>query len=262
MKSIITGSTGFLGRHLASKLDDYIAIPHEQIQNIKLQPFDYFYFLSSYGNLSHQTDETEIFKANITDLISILSQVPQIHFRSFVYFSSSSVKLKMQTTYSRAKKAAEEILLAVMEKHNLPICIIRPFSITGYGEQSEHLIPTLINAAYTGQPVNLVPDATHDYIDVEDVVDGTLSLAEHGARGIYELGTGIKTSNQEVLEIVEKLTNKKIKVNIVSNMRIYDNENWVSNNFKARGYGWLPKKTLEESIKEQIDSFKRAKEEN
>lgn len=262
MKSIVTGASGFIGSHLTKRLDDFIAIPHDKIQTTQLAPFDYFFFLSSYGNMSTQTDESEIFKANIEDLLKIIDQVKDMKFKSFVYISTSSVKLRTQTTYSRAKKAAEEILLAVMEKNDVPICIIRPYSVTGYGEQPAHLIPTLISVAYSGKTVTFDPNPVHDYIDVEDVVSGILSLAVHGARGIFELGTGTQTSNHEVLTLVEKITGKQININPVNNLRPYDTDHWVSNNFKARGYGWLPSVTLEESIKNQADVYRRVREEN
>jgi len=100
-----------------------------------------------------------------------------------------------------------------------------------------------------------VPDATHDYIDVEDVVDGMLTLSRRHAKGIFELGTGKSYSNQEVREIVEEATGKKANVYLVKNMRSYDSEDWVSKNFSARAYGWEPKKTLKQSIKEMVEAY-------
>lgn len=256
MKSYGTGLGGFIGKELVKQLDDVTAIPHEKIQTTVLKPFDFFYYLSSYGNLVSQTDDAKIYKANITDLLSVLLQIKDIPFKSFVYLSSSSVMLKTHTTYSRCKRAAEQILLAFLEKYNLPICIIRPFSVTGIGEQREHLIPTLIEGAMTGKTVNLVPDATHDFIDVSDVVSGIFSLSNNRARGVYQMGTGVKTKNSEVLGLVEKAAGKKIAVNYVETLRPYDNTDWVSTNFKARGYGWLPRISLEESIKRMVENYK------
>jgi len=255
MISYGTGLSGFLGSQLAKKLD-ITPISHDKIQSTKLKPFDYFFFLSSYGNLASQTDEDLIYKANIEDLISILKQVKHFKFKSFVFISTSSVMLRTQTTYSRTKRAAEEILLAFMEKNDLPICIIQPFSVTGVGEQPEHLIPTLLRAAKSGETVNFVPNAVHDWIDVEDVVEGILSLSSHSARGIFQLGNGIETTNQQVLDLVEEVTGKKVKVNLVDSMRSYDTDYWLSTNFKSRGWGWLPKKTLKQSIQEQWEAMK------
>jgi nucleoside-diphosphate-sugar epimerase len=251
MKAYITGGSGFVGSHLAKRLSgDVVAIPHRDIQTTKIDPFDYFFFCSSYGNLYNQKEDEQIFQANVLDLAAILFLIKDMRFKSFVYLSTSSVKLRTQTMYSRMKKAAEEVLLAFMEKHDIPICIIRPFSVTGVGEQQEHLMPTLINAAMTGKPVNLVPNATHDFIDVADVVEGMVTLSQRSARGIFELGTGKMYTNLEVMDLVEKVTKKEINVNFVESMRSYDSDSWVSTNFKARGFGWLPRKSLEDSIKE------------
>lgn len=251
IKAYATGLSGFLGSHLAKQLD-CVAIPHAQIQTTTLQPFDYFFFLSSYGNLASHTDESQVLQANITDLVAIIQQIKAMQFKSFVYVSSSSVKLNRQTLYSRCKKAAEELLLAVLEQHGVPICIVRPFSVTGVGEQPEHLIPTLIRAAHTGETIPFVKEPQHDFIDVDDVVAGILSLAEHGARGVYELGTGTSHSNQAVKELVEQIVGKPIHTNVVTAMRSYDTQVWQSNNFRARSWGWLPTKSLAQSIQEMV----------
>jgi len=256
MKALGTGIKGFLGSNLAKKVS-ITPIPHKDILTTKLMPFDVLYFLSSYGNYSHQTDADKIMKANILDLIHIINQAVQTDFQSFVFISTSSVKLSIQTMYSRAKRAAEEILLSYMEKYKKPILIIRPFTICGVGDGERHLIPTIIRSCLRGEKIDFIPNPTHDYIDVEDVVDGIQSLVEHGVKGIFELGVGKTYTNLEVLQIIEEVTGKKANVNIVQSMRSYDNERWVSTNFKARGYGWLPRVSLKQSITNMVENYKK-----
>jgi len=255
MKAYITGSNGFIGTHLKKRLDNFVAIPHKEIRSIKLEPYDNFYFLSAYGNMAFHDEDEKILQANILDLISILKQHKK--FKSFVYVSTSSVRLPRQTMYSRTKKAAEEILLSFMEKYDVPICIVRPFSVTGVGEQKEHLIPSLIRSCIDGDQMNFVPGPVHDFIDVEDVVDGIVNLSSHSARGIYDLGTGKQVSNQTILEIVQEVTGKTANINVIKKMRDYDTNEWVSLNYKARGYGWLPKKGLQQSIEEMVKEYKK-----
>lgn len=253
MKAYLTGK-GFIGSKLLERVEA-THIPHDKITETKLESYDFFYFLSSYGNLAHQTDEEAIFKANIEDLLSILKKSRKTKFKSFVYISSSSVKLRSQTTYSRTKKAAEEILLAFMERHNVPICIIRPTSVYGPEEQPIHLIPTILRSCFQGMPMNFVPEPTHDFIFIDDIVEGIINLSSNSARGIFELGTGIKTTNQEVLSIIEEISDKKANINVVGSMRNYDNQDWVSTNFKSRSWGWSPKTSLRDGLKKVIEDY-------
>lgn len=252
----ILGANGFIGSHLAKRINA-VLIKHQNIPEAKYKHFSSLFYLASYGNLNHQHGVSEIMKANVRDVLSTVEKVIDMDFHSFTYLSTSSVKIKRQTTYSRAKRAIEEILLAHLEHYNKPICIIRPFSVTGVGEQPSHLIPTLIRSCMEGELIDFVEAPTHDFIDVEDLVDGILNLSGNQARGIFELGTGKSYTNRQVLEIVERLTGKKANIRIVSTLRDYDNDNWVSTNYRARGWGWSPKKSLELSISEMIQAYGR-----
>ena len=249
----ITGGNGFLGSNLVKQLSKAQAIPHAQLYKTDVGNASSFYFLSSYGNLVNQKDEKKIIKANISDLVFVLNQINWRQIRSFVFISTSSVKLRTQTFYSRTKRAAEEILLAFMEKYNAPIAIVRPFSITGVGEQPSHLIPKLINSCLTGAYMPFVESPVHDYISVDDVIEGIKTLSSYHAKGIFEFGTGIQFSNKQVKEIVENATGKKAIIMKIMNMRTYDTDDWVSKNFKMRRYDWEPKKQLPEIIKEMVE---------
>jgi nucleoside-diphosphate-sugar epimerase len=166
--------------------------------------------------------------------------------------STSSVKLPVQTMYSRCKKASEEILLSFMEKYKAPISIVRPFTVFGDRDNPVHLIPTLIRSCLTGEPVVLAEEPQHDYIFVDDVVDAIINLSEHHAKGIFEVGSGVQHSNLEVLKVIEEVTGKKANVIGKGETRKYDTSNWVSTNFAARSFGWLPKVSLKEGIERII----------
>lgn len=258
MQTYVTGTSGFLGSHLTKKLQNPLPIPHNHIHTVKLKDFEYFYFLSSYGNLFSQAEDATIIKANITDVTDILLRTHWAKVTSFVFVSTSSVTLPVQTMYSRCKRAAEEILLSYAETYKAPICIVRPFSITGVGEQKTHLIPRLIQSCLTGTPMDFVGAPRHDFIDVRDVVEGILMLSNKSARGIFELGSGKSYSNQEVLKVVEKLTGKKANIKRTSKAaKPYDTTHWISRDFGARKYGWMPKITLEQTIQEMIHTYEK-----
>lgn len=256
MINYITGANGFVGSHLVKALNGkpIVCIPHADIMKTKLEPFDSLYFLSTYGNMYFHTDDRKIIQANVSDLIHLLMEAMDYDYKSFVYISSSSVELPVQTIYSRAKKASEEILLAFINKYDLPICIIRPFSITGVGEQKEHLIPTLIRACFTGELVNFVPEPKHDYIDVKDVVSDILQLSASGAKGIFKLGNSFGVSNAEVLKLVEEATDRKANINIVDSLRNYDSKDWYSKDYISRD-NWTQRIPLRDTIKAMVADY-------
>lgn len=254
--NILLGASGFIGKNL-SKKTKCLPIPHGDIYTTEIKNFDNLFYLASYGNLVDQTDIDKIVKANVLDVAYIINKAVQHDFKSFIFVSTSSVKLKYQTAYSRAKRASEEVLLAYLERFGKPIAIVRPYSVTGVGEQKGHLIPKLIRSCMTGEEMDFVGEPVHDFIDVDDLTDGILNLAKHSARGIFEMGTGRATSNEEVLRIVEKVTGKKANIHRVSSLRSYDNQNWVSTNFRSRSWGWLPKKSLEVSVTEMVKEYEK-----
>ena len=246
-KNTITGSTGFIGSHLSVKLFGY-NLRHYDIRYGHSYGGDRFFFLSTYGNMAHHNNKSVMVKANVQDLLTVLNGFSG---QWFCYVSSSSVTLPVQTPYSRTKRAAEEILQALPE---LKSCIVRPYSVTGVGEQKEHLIPTLIRSCMEGESMTFNPYPVHDFVDVEDVVDGLITLADKQFTGIIEFGNGRPVTNQEVREIVEKTCGKKANAKVVSDkLREYDNASWYCQN---RHPMWQPKKSLEQSVNEMVEQYR------
>lgn len=245
IENYVTGASGFIGQRLLKKLEGQITIivDRKPIQVGATGDYDKMFFLSTYGNMSHHTDNYMMLRANVMDLIRIISRNP----RYLLYMSSSSVTLQIQTPYSRTKRAAEEILQALPE---LKSCIVRPYSVTGVGEQKEHLIPTLIRSCMEGEEMPFDPYPVHDFIDVEDVVDALVEFAEHEHTGVFELGNGIPYTNQAVKEIVEEVTGKKANLKDSGRLRDYDSSAWYCQKPSIKG-----KKTLVQSISEMVEAY-------
>ncbi len=246
--TLITGGSGFIARRLGRKLGSSDYINHEDIRGGDYSDFRKIFFLSTYGNMAHHDNHPMMVRANVMDVVQILNG-----FRGWIcYMSSSSVNLPVQTPYSRTKRAAEEILQALPE---LKSCIVRPYSVTGVGEQKEHLIPTLIRSCMEGEPMDFVPDATHDFVDVEDVVSGMMILSKIEARGIYEFGNGTAVTNEEVRRLVQEVTGKKANIRkVLVSLRDYDDQNWCCGT--TNDY-WQSTKSLKQSITEMVDQYKR-----
>ncbi len=95
----------------------------------------------------------------------------------------------------------------------------------GLGERHDpetHLVPLILKAVQTGQPVTLfgddypTPDGTciRDYIHVSDLAEAHIyaveSLLNSGKSDVFNVGTGTGHSVKEVVASVERITGKKV----------------------------------------------------
>jgi UDP-glucose 4-epimerase len=137
---------------------------------------------------------------------------------------------------------------------------LRYFNVAGaserFGEDHDpetHLIPNLLRAVETGEPVTLfgddypTPDGTpiRDYIDVVDLADAHLAALAHTARmapggEICNLGTGVGASVREVLSAAEAVVGDPI-AHTFGPRRAGDPPVLVASNDRARTVlGWVP----------------------
>lgn len=260
IENYVIGATGFVGRHLMKGLPPEFThtIPgHLAHLTPRLKPHKRLFYLAAYGNMaSHDQSSVEILNANLSGPLELIRRIKAgyIECECFIYMSTSSVNLPVQTAYSRTKRAAEEMLLAYPE---IPTLIIRPYSITGVGEQKEHLIPKLIRSCMEGERMDFVGEPTHDWIDVRDVVGALLLLSEKKCRGIYEIGTGFLNSNDHILAMVEEACGKKANINRIKSMRSYDSDYWCCESpFAAKDMGWFPIWRIKDSIREMVEAYK------
>lgn len=245
IKTIVTGGNGFIGSHLIKKLPHAVHLPHEEI-DAWTSNAEQIFFLSTYGNMANHTDRAEMLKANFLDVLSMLRE-----FDGWIcYMSSSSVLLPVQTPYSRTKRIGEEIIQSLS---GLKFCIVRPYSVTGVGEQKEHLIPTLIRSCMEGVPMDFDASPVHDFIDVEDVVDGLIDLAKNQATGIHEFGRCMPYSNDDVKELVEEATGRKANIQSHMPLRSYDNQDWFC---ESPSEYFISSKHLMDSIEEMVEAYK------
>ena len=261
MKIIVIG-TGFIGNHLIKKLQDLkheVTIFHHD-DKIEIKEADYIFFLQSYGNHYHQKDEYQTIKANIIDYLKLLRLTSDIQYRGLIYFSTSSVILPVQTAYSDAKFIGEIIGRRFYKKYNKPVVSIRPSSIYGQGEADFRFIPTIINHLKSGKPMPLTA-GNHDWLYIEDFIDGVIKVMENSqtlAGKSVPIGTGIKTSNYDVLKILMEISGKTIKTHHSPKVkREYDTKNWVADITLMKSLGWKPKYTLREGLKKTYDHFSK-----
>ena len=242
MKALISGSSGFVGRHLIEALQKkgYAVggIPRSIYYNhIALKDYfmlmkpDYIFHLAAYGNMAHQSEIMEMINANITGTLNMLFASADVNYKAFVNVSTSSVLLPHETFYSATKAAGERLCKAFVDKYNKPIVSIRPYSLYGEGEAEFRFIPTVFRSCLDGEEMKLDPNPVHDWVYVGDFVNFLIKNAEIAEKlegATINFGTGKGTTNKQVVELIELLTGKKANIKEEEMMREFDNNEWVS----------------------------------
>lgn len=280
-KVLITGANGFIGKFLSEALIEWglkvVGLPRELLSSPsdlegyfeEIAP-DYIIHLATYGNMYDQDDEDEMLSTNVIKLWLLLKATKDINYKAFINISTSSVYGKKvdsmketmlpegNTLYALTKLCGENLCKHYAKNHNKPIVTIRPFSVTGVGEQEKHLIPTLIKSAFTQELIPLVTEPTHDYIWVGDLVTAIAILASKAdsLRGqVFNCGYGVHYSNGAVRRIVDEVSGRKVNSSYTKDMRSYDSDYWVADNTKLRSMGWSPVMDLKQVISDMVDDY-------
>ena len=276
----LSGVSGFIGTHLREHLEDigYVVypIPREFLTSLeattdfitKLRP-NYIIHLGAYGNQHYQTNEAEIFKANIASTSNLLIASKDIKYKAFIYVSSSSVygnksepireidSLDGITLYAGSKIAAEAICKSHQSTFKKPVIIARPFSIYGPGEQSHRLIPSVCRSIQTSTyKMQLNPNSMHDWLYVGDFVKAIEMLMDKAksiAGEAFNIGSGEQHSNLEILEKIEWVTNRKANYEIAENLRPEEKSFWMADISKMLNLGWKPAYTLIRGLKKSVN---------
>ena len=243
MTVIITGAVGFIGSHLRRALesegeiiccditDDDMAAPYKCFHLLRDRSNDIecVYHLGAMSsttetNISALTENNIQLSATLMD-ICIERAIP------FVYASSASIyglgdvgfaenSIPSPLNYYAISKTAVD-MYAQQKIHDHPgakIYGLRYFNVYGTGEDHKGNMASPVHkflqqAALTNE-IQIFEGSngfSRDFIHVSDVVSITLAAPNFPAPGIYNVGTGISRSFQDVADIISTLTGAKIR---------------------------------------------------
>ena len=254
----LTGYTGFLGKHIFERWDGDIYLYGRGQDVSRMIDYKPDYVIHGAAEIKN---EEKMFESNIKltyDMLEAARKTSSI--KAFIYVGSSSEYgrkkhpmvetdyLDPQTVYEATKGAGTLLSQAYARTYGLPVMIARPFSLYGKHEPKERLIPTAIKCAKAGWEMSIAP-GVHDFIHIDDFIDGLFMLLENPKPGeIYNFGTGLQLSNDDVVENIEKLVGRQVDRLPANKMRSYDSNSWVCDNTKAKELGWEPKYTFKKGI--------------
>lgn len=295
MNILISGSTGFIGKHLLKALltnkANKIAIlirnhcnPNEindekVIINIndnnwktRVKEFNPDIVIHLAGFLTSADDELAISKlidGNITFGCHILDALKNTNTKFFINTGTSteyrlnSNEIDPTYLYSATKSAFRNILKYYQSLIDFKIVNIIPYSIYGGFDTQKKLIDYIFQSTKDKNPIDMSPgEQVLDFIHINDVVEFYKELINN-LNNLNEkytelhLGTSIGTTPKELASIVEYVLKKKAKINWGGiPYRQIDTMYSVANISKTCNlFKWRPKITLEQGVEMYIKNI-------
>ena len=185
--------------------------------------------------------------------------------KKFIYVSTSSVygkfssgdesmPTKPSSPYGVTKLASENLCHAFREEFNLPLSVLRYFSVYGPRQRPDMGYNIFIKAMLNGETITVYGDGQQSRGNtyVSDCVNATIAAINSPDGETYNIGGGEIASVWEIIERLEKITGCKAKVKL-EQARAGDQRSTGADISKAvRDFGWQPQVSLEEGLTRQV----------
>jgi nucleoside-diphosphate-sugar epimerase len=241
---LVTGSTGFIGRHLVDRLtgleaqvyagtspaDERDIALHSSRPSPRLLAFDMrdaravqravdeaapeiVLSLAAVGVTDSAIDSMLALQVNAGGTVNLLEALRDSRVRRVVlvgtcheYGACEAIEgLDPFNAYAASKVAAWAFGRMYWRAWDLPVVTVRPFQVYGPGQPPQCLIPAAIRAALSGEDLAMTPgEQERDFIYVEDIVDAMMAAIE--APGIEGTSLDLGTGiGHAIRHVVERI---------------------------------------------------------
>jgi len=211
---------------------------------------------------------------NISGTFNILVAAREQGVKKVIYASSAAVygdtpniphKEAMipnpKSPYAVTKLTGEYYCKVFQQVYNVPSVCLRYFNVYGprQNPDSEYaaVIPKFITSITKGQPPTIYGDGeqTRDFTYVKDVVEANILAAESDEIGIFNISNGESTTINELAKLCIKLLGKDGISPVYEESKSGDIKDSLADISKAKAFGYSPKYSLEEGLRETIVSY-------
>jgi len=284
---LITGSAGFTGKYLLETLaknPEYNVLgldiipdenPHSQVCDIRnyreLEKAALNHKPQVIAHLAAQayiprsfSDPIEDAEVNIIGTINAVRLAKRFEAK-LIYLSSAAVYGRPQTLpiseehstkpispYGLSKLTGEEYIRLLLPPGRY--VIFRPSSIYGIQKGKRHgpvnsLVYSIVRRGFC--EVTGSGEQTRDFIHVSDVARAVKLAINGKLSGVYNLGTGVEHSINQLIALIRRILNRKFEVKYLPEMNGEIYRSWL-NVEKLRQAGFEAKIRLEEGLREVI----------
>lgn len=290
MKTLITGSTGFVGQAVMKEItacyrpDDIVLLSSKENGTYSTciykhngerylwklpQDIDTLIHMGAWIPKSVK-DFQDIDKgfSNISYTQSLLHSLPNL--RRIVFISTIDVYapskdpinedslVKPISIYGYSKLYCEETIKAWSEQHNIECAILRLGHIYGVGEIAyKKLIPMLIQQALKSEEINIYSSGKElrSFLNIEDCAKVIVQASKSDIVGLFNVVSGNPVSVKEIAYTIKRLTVSNSEI-IIQNSPVETRDMVFDNRLLVNTFS-IKEKSLEQGLMEEIDYFKK-----
>ena len=236
------------------------------LRSLRNEGIDFIYHYAAFSSVPGSIqDPLKTNNVNITGTLNIL-QLAKAVGAKFLLATSGQVYgdgLAREETmhpmplcpYTLSKLAGEEYCRLFKELYGLQTVCLRYANVYGDGmnPKSEYAlaVPAFIDRMRRGIDPIIYGDGeqTRDFIYIEDVANASVYAMESTMTGIYNVGTGVATSINKLVDVIYKGKQKPV----YQEGRAGEARDNSLCNDKLKAAGFIPKWTLEEGLSELLE---------
>ena len=241
MNVAITGSRGFIGSHLKTRLEkdghqvvewDLRQDPPQCIKDFDPKDCNYVIHLAAYANVRKSIEDPQKYWKNNVDNTTRIQKICHYNNIPLMFASSSCIHNWWLSPYGTTKKVNEE---TAFDKQ----VALRFTTVYGDGARDSMFIPKLLN-----NKVEYVTEHIRDFIHVSDVIEAIILLMSKNIGTLekaYDIGTGIGNKVSDLAD----LAGYKLPIKIGAECEAANN---TANIKDLVALGWKPKTDVTEYI--------------
>jgi nucleoside-diphosphate-sugar epimerase len=275
---LVTGAGGFVGRHLVARLtaegadvkaltraDCDLTDRHDVLAAVAGAHPDVVMHLAAARRAATEAERTATTTVNALSGMWVVEAVPS-SCRAVIRLGSSTeyaarpepmderTPLHPRGFFGATKAAGSLLFAAAAAERGIRSCVLRAFQVYGPGDKPGRFVPTVLAAARARRELPLTASGMRrDWVWVGDVVDACLLAADRddlAPAAAYNIGTGVQTSNEELVAVAERVTGRRIATRVGAHPgRSWDTADWVCDPTAARvDLGWKPQVDLADGL--------------
>ncbi|MDA0208472.1 MAG: NAD-dependent epimerase/dehydratase family protein [bacterium] len=206
---------------------------------------------------------------NLLEACRSLTKKPRFIFAStgeFIYGNADQLptpetaNVNPLTPYAISKLAAEQYLHFYKNVYGISTVALRFSNVFGPGQDEKATygaIGIFTGRLLRGESVYLNNDGTttRDYLYIDDAVDALVKAAVSDEAGVFNIGTGIARSTQDVLDAIREITHVRAKAEMREEMEDLVKHSSLLSHRAEQIFGWHPQISFENGLQKTAEWY-------